>query len=121
YQRFPSLLERTVKIELELYWARVGGQDVVSLVKELGDRLVAIHVKDGIKPPSNPFAPGSPKFSSKTLDQRHAGEGEVPTVEAMKAATNVKYAVIEYDNAPGDVFEDVENSYRFLIDGGLAA
>jgi hypothetical protein len=39
----------------------------------------------------------------------------------MNAATNVKYAVIEYDNAPGDVFEDIENSYRFLIDGGLAA
>jgi hypothetical protein len=39
----------------------------------------------------------------------------------MKAATDVKYAVIEYDNAPGDVFEDIENSYRFLIDGGLAA
>src|SRR5699024_5290332 len=77
-----------------------------------GDRLVAIHVKDGIKPETNPFAPGAPKFSSSSLDQRHAGEGEVPTVEAMKAATNVKYAVIEYDNAPGDVFADIENSYR---------
>ena len=93
----------------------------VAAGEELGDRLVAIHVKDGIKPESNPFAPGAPKFSSSSLDQRHAGQGEVPTVEAMKAATNVKYAVIEYDNAPGDVFEDIENSYRFLIDGGLAA
>jgi sugar phosphate isomerase/epimerase len=121
YQRFLSLVDPSVAIELDLYWALVGGQDVVSLVKELGDRLVAIHVKDGIKPESNPFAPGAPKFSSKSLDQRHAGQGEVPTIEAMNAATNVKYAVIEYDNAPGDVFADVENSYRFLIDGGLAA
>ncbi|MGO3211402.1 MAG: sugar phosphate isomerase/epimerase family protein, partial [Brachybacterium sp.] len=116
-----SLVDPSVAIELDLYWALVGGQDVVALVKELGDRLVAIHVKDGIKPESNPFAPGAPKFASTSLDQRHAGEGEVPTVEAMKAATGVKYAVIEYDNAPGDVFEDIENSYRFLIDGGLAA
>ena len=121
YQRFLSLVDPAVQIELDLYWALVGGQDVVSLVEQIGDQLVAIHVKDGIKPPSNPFEPGAPKFSSSTLDQRHAGEGEVPTVEAMKAAKNVKYAVIEYDNAPGDVFEDVENSYRFLIDGGLAA
>ena len=120
YQRFLSLVDPTVAIELDLYWALVGGQDVVALVEELGDRLVAIHVKDGIKPETNPFAPGAPKFSSSSLDQRHAGEGEVPTVEAMKAATNVKYAVIEYDNAPGDVFADVENSYRFLIDGGFA-
>ena len=121
YQRFLSLVDPAVQIELDLYWALVGGQDVVSLVEQIGDQLVAIHVKDGIKPPSNPFEPGAPKFSSSTLDQRHAGEGEVPTVEAMKAAKNVKYAVIEYDNAPGDVFEDIENSYRFLIDGGLAA
>ena len=42
-------------------------------------------------------------------------------IEAIKAATGVNYAVIEYDNAPGEVFEDIENSYRFLIDGGLAA
>ncbi|MDN6302263.1 MAG: sugar phosphate isomerase/epimerase [Brachybacterium sp.] len=121
YQRFLSLVDPSVAIELDLYWALVGGQDVVSLVKELGDRLVAIHVKDGIKPETNPFAPEAPKFASSSLDQRHAGEGEVPTIEAMQAATSVQYAVIEYDNAPGEVFGDIENSYRFLIDGGLAA
>src|SRR5699024_9815809 len=62
YQRFLSLVDPTVAIELDLYWALVGGQDVVALVEELGDRLVAIHVKDGIKPETNPFAPGAPKF-----------------------------------------------------------
>ncbi|MFC0672789.1 sugar phosphate isomerase/epimerase family protein [Brachybacterium hainanense] len=121
YQRFLSLVDPSVEIELDLFWALVGGQDVVGLVKELGDRLVAIHVKDGVAPASNPFAPDAPKFNSSDLDQRHAGEGDVPTVEALKAATNVKYAVIEYDNVPGDVFEDIKDSYRFLIDSGLAA
>src|SRR5699024_4448718 len=61
YQRFLSLVDPSVAIELDLYWALVGGQDVVALVEELGDRLVAIHVKDGIKPETNPFAPGAPK------------------------------------------------------------
>ncbi|MGY5764712.1 sugar phosphate isomerase/epimerase family protein [Brachybacterium sp. DNPG3] len=120
YQYFLSLVSADVEIELDLFWALVGDQDVVSLVRELGDRLVAVHVKDGVAPAANPFAPGAPAFSSADLDQRHAGTGDVPTVEALQAATNVKYAVIEYDNAPGDVFADVENSYRFLIDNGLA-
>lgn len=119
YQRFLSLLDPSVQIELDLYWALVGGQDVVALVRELGDRLVAIHVKDGIAPESNPFAPDAPAFSSTSLDQRHAGEGEVPTVEALQAASAVEYAVIEYDNAPGDVFEDIADSYRFLTENGL--
>ena len=121
YQRFLSLVDPSVQIELDLYWALVGGQDVVGLVQEVGDRLVAIHVKDGIKPASNPFAPDAPAFDSSSLDQRRPGEGEVPTIEALRAATGVQYAVIEYDTAPGEVFADIEASYRFLIDGGYAA
>ncbi|GAA1736223.1 sugar phosphate isomerase/epimerase [Brachybacterium phenoliresistens] len=121
YQRFLSLIDPSVEIELDLFWALVGGQDVVGLVQEIGDRLVAIHVKDGVAPASNPFAPDAPKFDSSDLDQRHAGEGEVPTDAALKAATGIKYAVIEYDNAPGDVFEDIKDSYTFLVDGGYVA
>ena len=120
YERFLTLIDPSVEIELDLFWALAGQQDVVGLVKHLGDQLTAIHVKDGVVPASNPFAPDAPAFDSTSLDQRHAGEGEVPTIEALRAATAVKYAVIEYDNAPGDVFADVENSYRFLIDGGFA-
>ncbi|MGO1200403.1 MAG: sugar phosphate isomerase/epimerase family protein [Dermabacteraceae bacterium] len=121
YERFLDLVDPSVVIELDLFWALAGQQDVVGLVKKLGDRLAAIHVKDGIAPTSNPFAPDAPAFDSSSLDQRHAGEGEVPTLDAMRAATAVQYAVIEYDKAPGDVFEDIADSYTFLIEKGLAA
>ncbi|APX32116.1 sugar phosphate isomerase [Brachybacterium sp. P6-10-X1] len=121
YERFLDLVDPSVVIELDLFWALAGQQDVVALVNTLGDRLAAIHVKDGIAPASNPFAPDAPAFSSDSLDQRHAGDGEVPTIEAMQAATAVQYAVIEYDKAPGDVFEDIADSYTFLIEKGLAA
>ncbi|MFB7251176.1 sugar phosphate isomerase/epimerase family protein [Microbacterium sp. NPDC056234] len=120
YERFVALTDERVVIELDLYWALVGGQDVVSLTSRLGDRLVAVHVKDGIAPASNPFAPGAEKFGSDSLDQRHAGLGEVPLADALRAASGLKYAVIEYDNAPGDVFADIAASYAFLIEGGFA-
>ena len=45
----------------------------------------------------------------------------MPTIEALQAASALQYAVIEYDHAPGDVFEDIADSYRFLIEKGLAA
>lgn len=121
YEYFLALVDPAVEIELDLFWSLAGQQDPVELAKHIGDRLVAIHVKDGVAPTSNPFAPDAASFDSASLDQRRAGEGEVPTVEALNAATNLKYAVIEYDNAPGDVFEDIASSYRFLIDGGHAA
>lgn len=120
YERFIALTDERVAIELDLYWGLVGGQDVTALVSLLGDRLVAAHVKDGVAPETNPFAPGAEAFGSDSLDQRHAGTGDVPLAEALRAASDLKYAIIEYDNAPGDVFADIAASYAFLIEGGFA-
>lgn len=119
YERFVALTDERVVIELDLYWALTGGQDVVGLVSRLGDRLVAVHVKDGIAPATNPFGPDAEAFGSESLDQRRAGDGEVPLADALRASTALKYAVIEYDNAPGDVFADIAASYAFLRDGGF--
>jgi hypothetical protein len=87
-------------------------------VASLGDPLIAQHIKDGVAPASNPFAPDAPAFGSASLDERHAGHGDVPLVESLQAATALQYAVIEYDNAPRDVFADIAASYAFLSDGG---
>ncbi len=119
FDRFVALTDERVALELDLYWALVGGQDVTGLVSQLGDRLVAVHVKDGIAPERNPFAPDAGEFGSANLDQRRPGEGQVPLADALHAASSVQFAVIEYDNAPGDVFEDIAASYAFLTDGGF--
>ncbi|HCJ48977.1 MAG TPA: sugar phosphate isomerase [Microbacterium sp.] len=121
YARFIELTDDRVEIELDLFWALTGGQDVPTLVKSLGSRLVAVHVKDGVVPTSNPWAPGAESFGSDTLDQRRAGTGDVPLAESLKANGEIRFAVIEYDKAPGDVFEDIAASYAFLRDGGFIA
>lgn len=121
FERFVSLLDERVTLELDLYWALAGGQDVPALVAALGDRLVAIHVKDGTVPVSNPWAPGAGEFASTSLVQGHAGTGDVPLLAAMHAATALDYAVIEYDNAPGDPFADVAASLAFLRANGISA
>ncbi|MFT4050733.1 MAG: sugar phosphate isomerase/epimerase [Microbacterium sp.] len=121
YERFVALTDPRVELELDLFWALTGGQDLPALVASLGDRLVAVHVKDGVVPASNPWAPGAPEFGSDSLDQRRAGEGQVPLAEALRAGTAIRYAVVEYDRAPGDVFDDVAASFAFLKDGGFVA
>lgn len=121
FEHFVALTDERVAIELDLFWALTGGQDVPALVSRLGSRLLAVHVKDGIVPAENPFAPGADLGVTRTLDQRHPGDGQVPLVEAMRAAESVRWAVIEYDRAPGDVFDDVAASYAFLLENGLAA
>ncbi|MCM3502211.1 sugar phosphate isomerase/epimerase [Microbacterium sp. P26] len=121
FEHFVALTDERVAIELDLFWALTGGQDVPALVSRLGSRLLAVHVKDGIVPAENPFAPGADLGVTRTLDQRHPGHGQVPLVEAMRAAESVRWAVIEYDRAPGDVFDDVAASHAFLLENGLAA
>ncbi|XUK60472.1 Sugar phosphate isomerase [Plantibacter sp. RU18] len=123
YERFVARTDERVAIELDLFWALTGGQDATELVTKLGSRLIAVHVKDGIAPASNPFAPDAPAFGSETLDQqRHPGDDQVPLAAALKAGEGaIEYAVIEYDNAPGDVFADIQASYDFLVKGGFVA
>ncbi|TXK18546.1 sugar phosphate isomerase/epimerase [Homoserinibacter sp. GY 40078] len=121
FETFVADLDDRVQIELDLFWALAGDQDVPALVERLGSRMIAAHVKDGVVPASNPWAPGAEPFGSESLDQRHAGTGDVPLAAALTAASAVQYAVIEYDHAPGDVFDDIAASLAFLRDGGFVA
>lgn len=121
YERFVALTDERVQLELDLFWALTGGQDVPALVSALGDRLVAVHVKDGVVPASNPWGPDAAELSTATLDQRHAGTADVPLAESLRAGSGIRYAVIEYDRAPGDVFADIAASLAFLKDGGFVA
>ena len=104
---FAGLLDSAVLLEVDLYWATAGGADPVALLQRLGDRVVAVHVKDG------PIRPGT---TSRLLprDQQPAGRGDVPLVAALEAAPSAEYAVIEFDHYEGDTFAAVAESYAWL-------
>ena len=76
---YDQLLSRTsMKLELDTYWAYNAKQPVVELMEELGDRLIAIHVKDG-------------------NDQGHGyplGMGIAPVKDVYKKAVEMKLPMI---------------------------
>jgi sugar phosphate isomerase/epimerase len=104
---FAELLDPSVLLEVDLYWAAAGGVDPVGLLQRLGDRVHAVHAKDGL------IRPG---ITSREMpaDQLPAGRGDVPLTEALAAGTSVAYAVIEFDRYEGDIFEGIAESYEFL-------
>ncbi|MDM7886464.1 sugar phosphate isomerase/epimerase [Curtobacterium sp. RHCKG23] len=106
-QVLAEMLDPRVVLELDLYWATAAGIDVVAFVQELGDRIVAVHVKDG------PMRDGISTAQVPT-DQTPAGQGDVRLADALAAAPALEYAVIEFDGFDGDVFDGVEQSYRWL-------
>jgi sugar phosphate isomerase/epimerase len=104
---FADMLDPLVRLEVDLYWAAVSGLDPAALLGRLGDRVVAVHVKDG------PLRPG---ITSHRLpeDQLVAGRGDVPLAEALTVARAAEYAVIEFDHYAGDVFAGIGQSFEYL-------
>jgi sugar phosphate isomerase/epimerase len=104
---FAELLDPSVLLEIDLYWATAGGAEPVSLVQQLGDRVIAVHVKDG------PMRTGI-TAAEMPSDQQPAGKGEVPLAAVLAARPEIPYAVIEFDHYEGDIFAGIAESYAFL-------
>ncbi|KDA06878.1 xylose isomerase [Microbacterium sp. CH12i] len=105
-------LDPRVVLEVDLYWAARAGVDVLALLRTLGERVIALHVKDGTLDPEkvNAYPPA---------DQVAAGEGTVPLADALATATALEVAVVEFDHFEGDLYAAVESS-RAFIDEALA-
>jgi len=91
----------SVVLEVDTYWAFAGGADVPALLERLGERVVAIHIKDG---------PGN----KDTKAQVAVGAGQVPVLEFLAAANHVTDGVVELDDTSGDMLAAVRDSYTFL-------
>ncbi len=99
-------LDSTVFAEIDIYWARVGGVDPARVVSDLGARARMLHLKDG--PADDPESPMT-AVGSGVLD-----------IGAIAAASRADWHVAELDFCATDMFEAVEQSYCFLVEGGLA-
>jgi sugar phosphate isomerase/epimerase len=95
-----------VGLEVDTYWVFVGGQDPVALLERLGDRVVALHVKDGAG-------------TTDDKDQTAVGAGTLPVRAIIEAAPSA-LRVIELDDSRGDRFQAVADSFAYLTKEGLA-
>lgn len=96
-----GLLDPEVVLEVDTYWAAVGGQDPVQLLTRLGERVRLIHIKDG-------------PASADTKSQQPAGQGSIPVLDVIAAARSLEVGVVEFDDYSGDIFEGISQSLAFL-------
>jgi sugar phosphate isomerase/epimerase len=115
FEVFAEQLRDDVTLEVDLYWAATAKQDVPALLSRLGDRVRALHVKDGFPGPD----PMAMTFDRTTLDQRPAGQGEVPLLDCLAAAPSTEFAVIEFDHYAGDMFDGIQASVSYLNEHGV--
>jgi sugar phosphate isomerase/epimerase len=98
-------LDDAVVLEVDTYWAAVGGQDPVALLKRLGHRVTAVHVKDG-------------PATADPIDQVAVGQGRLPIREILAAAPQA-LRVVELDDTRGDRFHAIADSCAWLRAEGL--
>jgi sugar phosphate isomerase/epimerase len=98
---------RYVAFQLDVYWASDAGVDVVDLLERYGNRIELLHIKDGALPPDTLGFASFPLLTD-------VGEGDIDWGPVLDAAHgNVKYYVIERDNAPATA-EFARDSFNFL-------
>lgn len=106
YEHFAAQVSDRIGLELDTYWAVVGGADPAALLGELGPKVVALHLKDG---------PGT----RDDKDQVALGRGSMPIRRLIEAAP-AALRVIELDDSRGDRFQALADSVAYLTAEGLA-
>jgi sugar phosphate isomerase/epimerase len=93
-----------VVFEVDTYWATVGGADVPALLGRLGDRVVALHIKDG-------------DGTRDTKKQVPLGSGSIPIWDYVAAKPDA-LRVVELDDSEVDMLEAVGQSYAYITSSG---
>ena len=92
-----------VVLEVDTYWAYAGGADVPALITRLGDRVVALHLKDG-------------DGSLDPTKQVPLGTGVLPVWDIIAAAPDA-LRVVELDDSETDLLDAVRAGREFLLAG----
>ncbi len=126
YEIFGELCPE-VKFELDTYWAsNFGANDSAGMMRRFASRAPLLHIKDG------PLAAPQSRYNSETdtlevvpgTDTANVavGSGKINVREILAAMDPAvtRWLVVELDTCKTDMFEAVEQSYRFLTENGLA-
>jgi sugar phosphate isomerase/epimerase len=127
YELFVELLGPDTVLEVDTFWATVGGADTPAVLRSLGDRVRALHIKDGtitddilnVLPSSESALIVPEALQAAFENQKPAGQGDVDVKAILEAAPNA-LRVVEFDAYKGDVFEGIAESFAWLAENDKA-
>lgn len=100
-----------VKFELDTYWAaNFGKENAPEQVKKFKDRCVLLHIKDGMFDKEN-----------NVMVAVGSGKNDIKGIVAAADEKVTRWLVVELDSCATDMFEAVEQSYKYMISNKLAS
>lgn len=109
YDLLLEQLDERVLVELDAYWALMGGADPAEVLARLGDRVRFVHVKDG------------PAVSYEDDVMVPIGTGQVDWTRTLTVPSGLRWHIVELERLGMDTFEALEASYAYLVGNGLSA
>ena len=94
-----DLIAKDAYLEIDTYWSHHAGEDNAALIRRLADRIVHLHVKDGLD--GHPLALGE-------------GDCDVRAVLDAAKAIDLPWVILENDDPQPDGFADITRSMAFF-------
>jgi sugar phosphate isomerase/epimerase len=113
------LFRADVFFEVDTYWVKTAGSELLfrsgllfrldpaEVVRKLGERAPLLHIKDG------------PCLRDAPMTAVGQGVMDFPAIVAA-AEGRTEWMIVELDSCATDMWKAVEESYRYLIEKGLA-
>jgi sugar phosphate isomerase/epimerase len=108
YDLLLDELDDRVLVELDAYWALMGGADPADVVARLGDRVRLVHVKDG------------PAVSYEDDVMVPIGDGRIDWARTLSVPSGLRWHIVELERLHVDTFEALRRSYDHLVGSGLS-
>lgn len=101
-----------VSLELDIFWATIGGHDPVEILKTYSGRIPLLHLKDK----SRAFTKTQYNETVPPDTFKEIGSGSIDIPAVLKAADNagVEHYFVEQDHTPGDPIESLRKSFEYL-------
>ena len=103
YHVLLDRLDRRVVLELDAYWAVMGGADPAAVLAEHADRVRLLHVKDG------------PAVSYEDDVMVPIGQGQLDWAAALRVPTQLEWHLVELERLAADTFDALRASYQYLV------
>jgi len=102
---------KLVSLELDVMWAQVAGVDPVSVLKQYGDRIPLVHLKNVATGTTPRFNEDIPPAAFHDLSD---GAVNIPAVIRAAKQAGVKHYFVEQDETPGDPIDSLRKSFQYL-------
>ena len=112
-ERLAASLGDAADIQIDIFWAVVGGADPAEVIRSLGPRVVSLHLKDGVDLP--PSAYGDTPFVNVPV-----GTGVVRAGGRRSRERRLgRLADLEFDHVDGSPIDATRASLEHLVERGL--